>query len=260
MTNKTDVWKILATVVLTCWFAEPLFAQSIEVESADTQRWFQYSYQNKLSDDWSFTWNTGYQGLWKSEIEDSRWERYYLSSSFSYRYHPRLNFNLGSGLYYTTRPVSSDLTEFRTWLGATAYWPDSLGQVRRFVLTHRLRLEQRFTRSSGTSSWPMNSRARYRMSTAIAINRKELEPGAFYLYLGSEWFANLDQDDESFFSNRSQYSVGIGWLTTSKWKIEMRYSKANSRDSETENYHLSDKIIELRVKTTLRIRDRMKEH
>ena len=232
----------------------------INVEPASTQLWWQYSYQNRLSENWSFTTQSGYRNLWESQVVNDDWDRFHISSAFSYRRHPRLNFDLGSGLFYTTRPVGSDLTEFRTWQGATAYWPDSPGRFRRFVLTHRFRLEQRFSRQSGTSSWDTNWRGRYRISTSVAINRKELEPGAFYVYMGGEVFADLDDDHSRFVSDRNRFSIGLGWLTTKSWTVEARYSYQNSRDAATRDFRLTDRIVELRVKTTLRVRDRMKEH
>ena len=252
---------LLLTTGAGCWFfASPASAQNLDIEPANTQLWWHYSYQNRVSENWSYMNASGYRNLWESQVVDDAWDRFHISSEFSYRKNSRLNFDLGSGLYYTTRPVGSDLVEFRTWQGATVYWPDSPARFRRFVLAHRFRLEQRSMRQTGTSSWDMNSRARYRMSTAIAINRKELEPGAFYLYLGGELFADQNDDDSRLVSDRNQFSIGLGWLTTKSWTLEARYTFQNSRDSATSDFHFMARIVELRVRTTLRIRDRMKEH
>lgn len=252
---------LIATFFACCFFAPPASAQDPEIESTDTQLWWQYSYQNRLSENWSYTTASGYRNLWESQDEDDAWDRFHISSAFSYRKNSRLNFDLGSGLYYTTRPVGSDLAELRTWQGATVYWPDSPGRFKRFVLTHRFRLEQRFTRQTGTSSWDMNSRARYRISTAIAINRKELEPGAFYAYLGGELFADLTDDNSRLISDRNRVSIGLGWLTTKKWTVEAIYAYQQNGDTALSgDFSLTDRIFELRVKTTLKIVDRMKAH
>jgi hypothetical protein len=145
--------------------------------------------------------------------------------------------------------------------GATVYWPDSPGQVKRFVLAHWFRLEQRFTRQTGAPSWDVNSRARYKRSTAIAINRKEIEPGAFYGYLSGELFADLSDDNSRLVSDCNRVSIGLGWLTTKKWTVETLYTYQQNRDtSGTGDFRLTDRIVELRVKTTLRILARMKEH
>ncbi len=254
---------LIATFSAGCFFAPPVSAQDTEIESEDTQLWWQYSYQNSLSENWSVSVDSGYRNLWESEdeSEDVTWDRFHVSSDFSYRKNPRLNFDFGSGVYYTTRSALSDLAEVRTWQGATVYWPDSLGRVKRFVLTHRFRLEQRFTRQTGTSSWDLNSRARYKLSTAIAINRKELEPGAFYVYLSGEVFADLSDDNSRLVSDRNRFSIGLGWLTTKNWTVEARYTHQENRDTAVSgDFRLTDRIVELRVKTTLRILDRMKAH
>jgi len=98
------------------------------------------------------------------------------------------------------------------------------------------------------------------MSTTVAINRKDLEPGAFYLYLGAEFFANLNDDDSRLVSDRNRCSISLGWLTTRKWTLELRYSCPENRDTATGDFRLTDEIVEVRVNTTLRIRDRMKAH
>jgi hypothetical protein len=252
---------LMATFFVCSFFAAPVSAQDTETESADTQFWYQYSYQNRLSENWSFSIDSGYRNLWESKVEDVDWDRLHISSDFSYRKNSRLNFDLGSGVYYTTRSALSNLAEFRTWGGATVYWPDSIGRIRRFVLTHRFRLEQRFSRQSGTSNWDFNSRARYKLSTVIAINRKELEPGAIYAYLGGELFADLGDDNSGLVTDRNRFSIGLGWLTTKKWTVEALYTYQQNRDTAvTGDFRLTDRIVELRIKTTLKILDRMKAH
>ncbi len=107
----------------------------------------------------------------------------------------------------------------------------------------------------------MNSRVRYRISTAIAINRKELEPGAFYAYLGGELFADLTDDNSRLISDRNRVSIGLGWLTTKKWTVEAIYAYQQNGDTAVSgDISITDRIFELRVKTTLKIVDRMKAH
>ena len=257
---------LLLAVVFSCgFFAQPASAQSTDIESEDTQLWLQYAYHDRFAENWSVLIDSEYRNLWESgsvdEGEDDDWDRFQISSAFSYRKNSRLNFDLGTGVYYTTRPVDSDLLEFRTWEGATVYWPDSRGRFRRFVLAQRFRLEQRFTRETGTSSWDLDSRARYKLSTAIAINRKDLEPGAFYTYLGGELFADLGEDDSRLITDRSRFSIGLGWLATKQLTLEARYTLQNNVDTAaSSDFTLTDRIVELRVKTTLRVRDFMKAH
>jgi len=241
----------------------PVLAQVVGfgVEEADTQLWLQYAYQRKIAEKWSLTTDLGYRDLWQSPTSNEGWDRWHFRGNFSYRQHPRLNFELGSGVFHTPRPSDvADLSEIRTRQGMTVFWPDSPDRVRRFVLAHRLRLEQRFTTQSGEDDWDYASRARYRMSTKIALNRKELEVGAFYTFLSAELFAPIDKDSSRLLTDRKRLTVGLGWVISPQWDAELRYVRQENKDTISRNFELSDNIVEFRVRTQIRIRDRMKEH
>jgi hypothetical protein len=251
--------RFLLLVVIGLW-VQVATAKSIDIEPADSQFALQLERKQGISDNWSFWVNTGYKRMWESPLGHGEWKSGHLASSFSYRKNARLNFDLGSGFYYTSRARTEDLSELRTWVGATAYWPDSPGYVRRFVLTHRLRFEQRFFRLSSSGDRSFGSRARYRISTAIAINRKQIEPGAFFSFLSAEFFANFDQNNATLFNDRNQFSAGLGWMSPSKWTLELRMTRQEVKDTSTGDFRITDMIYTFRVKSTVRIRDLMKAH
>ncbi len=85
------------------------------------------------------------------------------------------------------------------------------------------------------------------MSTAINVNRKKLEPGAFCACVGDEVFANLNDDHSRIVSDRNRFSIGLGWLATDSWSVEARNSYQNTRDAATSDFHLTDCIIEMRM-------------
>ena len=91
-------------------------------EPADTQLWLQYQRNQRINEKWSFVADTGYRKMWESPVGHDDWTRWHLRSAFFYKQNSRLNFELGSGLFYTDRPARHDLTEIRTWQGATIYW------------------------------------------------------------------------------------------------------------------------------------------
>jgi len=49
----------LTGVLAVISVAPPVTAQTADIESANTQLWWQYSFQNRLSENWSFTWDSG---------------------------------------------------------------------------------------------------------------------------------------------------------------------------------------------------------
>ncbi len=186
------------------------------------------------------------------------WQRYHLRSNFSYNINPRVNFDFGLGGFYTTVGSVRDTTEIRSWAGTTFFWPDSPGNFRRFVLAHRLRYELRFFRESGGSDWFIGSRVRYRISTMIALNREQMEDGAFYITISAELFADITDDDVELFHHRNRLMVGLGWVTSPRWILELRYVYQRSKDSFTNRLELTDKILEFRVKTSVSVINLMK--
>ena len=104
------------------------------------------------------------------------------------------------------------------------------------------------------------TRGRYRIATSIAINRNQVEPGAIYFLTSAEVFANLSEKDQELFHNRTRVTAGLGWVTASKWILELRYIRQDSRDSISGQLEITDKIVEFRVRTSVRIRDLMKAH
>ena len=149
-----------------------------------------------------------------------------------------------------------DLFELRLWQAATLDWPDSLGKWRRFVFSHRLMLEERFTK---TTDWESTVRLRYRFATTYPINKYSLEPGAFYAPLNVEFFYTPGDDDvQELFSEQARVTAGLGYVLNQTWSVELRYTRQRSRDTITEEIHTTDNIFDLRFRTSIRIRDLLK--
>jgi hypothetical protein len=140
----------------------------------------------------------GYKELTSPDRYFGEWNKSYINADGSYDLGEHFRVDGGVGLYYTYQPEDDDTFEFRLWQGATAFWPDIPGSVRRLVFTHRLRLEERFTNPDG---WDFAMRLRYRLDTKIPINKYTVEHGAFYVPLAAEFFGH------GIFQ-RSQQNVG----------------------------------------------------
>ena len=177
------------------------------------------------------------------------------SGGVSYDVSKRIRFEGGLGLYYTYRPELKDTFETRLWQAATLDWPDSLGVVRRYVLSHRFRLEERFMR---TGDWSFALRFRYRLAFGFALNRYTIEPGAFYIPVKAEFFVPLGDDVEELFAERARYSVGLGYVFDKAWTLELRYARQEIRDTIGANFRTTDHFIELRLKSSFRIIDLLK--
>ena len=167
----------------------------------------------------------------------------------------RIRLECGFGLYYTYRPDLEDTFETRLWQAATLDWPDSPGVVRRYVLSHRFRLEERFQK---TGDWGFALRLRYRLAFAFPINRYTVEPGAFFVPLKAEFYVPLGDDVEELFAKRARYTVGLGYVLNTSWTIELRYAWQQQRDTIGADLRTTDQFIEFRIKSSFRITDLLK--
>jgi hypothetical protein len=243
------LWAVLVVLAVA-------FSAYGQEEDAPTQLWMSYNHQQKVGERKRVFGTLGYEELLSKERFFGEWTRLYVKAGGSYDLGKRFRVTAGAGAYYTYHPEETDdLFEFRLWQEGTAYWPDSAGLVRRFVLTHRLRLEERFTESDG---WGFAMRIRYRLETKIPLNRYTLEPRSFYLPLAIEFFADLGDEAPEFFGSRNRASVGLGYVINQTWTVDLRYHRQASRSTIDDEFKTSGDVIDFTVKTSVRIRDLVK--
>jgi hypothetical protein len=249
-TCRTVSWVLVLVAV-----AAPVMSQ----DTADTSSefWFAYQYERKLSDHFKFSGSLGNKESMSSWLFLDDWSRFYLTGAAFHDLNSRLRLAGGLGLYQTFSPEVDDTFEVRLWQQATVYWPDSAGLLRRFVLTHRLKLEERFTHSG---DWGLAIRFRYRLATSIPLNTYDLETGSFYVPLAAEFFADVGEEAPEVFAATSRLSAGIGYVLNEKWTIDLRYTRQASRDTVVDGFDTSSHIINFTVRTSIRIKDLLKSH
>ena len=228
-----------------------------EINETDTQIRVRYQYQQLVKERIRAFGTVRYDELLGSDAVLGNWNRLVSTGGVSYDLSSRFRLEGALGLYYTWRPAVEDLFEFRLWQAATFDWPDSLGKWRRYVFSHRLMLEERFTK---TTDWEFTVRLRYRLATVFPINKYSLEPGALYAPLNVELFTTPGNDVQELFSEQARVTAGLGYVLNQTWSVELRYTRQRSRDTITEEIHTTDNIFDLRFRTSIRIRDLLKTH
>ena len=226
-----------------------------ETNKIDTQIRVKYQYQQLVKERIRAFGMVRYDELLGSDAVLGKWNQLATSGGVSYDLSPRVRLEGALSLYYNWRPLVEDLFEVRLWQAVTLDWPDSLGKWRRFFFSHRLMLEERFSR---TTDWEFAARLRYRLATTYPINRYSLEPGAFYAPLSVELFATPGEDTQELFSEQARVTAGLGYVLNKTWSVELRYTRQRSRDTITDDVRTTDNIIELRFRTSIRIRDLLK--
>jgi len=233
--------------------AVPAVAQ--EIDESDTQAWVQYEYQFKLGKKWRGSWDLGYRELMSTEDVLGEWSRLHTRGNFTYVYSKRVAFDCGVGGYYTFSENLSDLFELRTWQGAIVFWPKGRLAGRELDIQHRFRLEQRWTDQRDSDRTDFGLRSRYRLAAFIPLNQPTIGEKAWYVPLMGEAFGDLGGDAPDYFAERLRLTVGLGYVLSSNWTLEFRYTAQKARDTVLDRFTTTDHIFDLRIRTAVPLRD-----
>lgn len=233
--------------------AVPAAAQG--ADDTNTQISLGYEYRRLVKEKLRGFGTLEYEELYDADRLFGDQNKLTTTGGVSYDLGKRIRVEGGLGLYYTYRPVSQDTFETRLWQAATFDWPDSPGLVRRYVLQHRFRLEERFQKAG---DWSFAVRLRYRLSFKFPINTYTLQPGGFYLPLKAEFYIPLGSEVQELFAKQARYSAGLGYVFNKSWTAELRYARQESRDTIGADVETTDHFIELRLKSSFRIVDLVK--
>lgn len=229
--------------------------QADGTDRSDTLGWIEYQYRQQVRDNLRGSLGLGYRELISTEDRLSAWSRTHLRGDIVYSRSPRLSFEVGLGGYYTSQEQRGNLFEIRTWLGARALWPEMRSTKRRFSLRHLLRFEQRWLDRSGESGTEFGLRLRYRIGVGIPLNSSVIGAKTLYLPLGGEIFYDIGDETAEFLAARVRLGTGLGYVFGDNWALEFRYMAQRSRDTILNQFTITDHIFDLRIRTTLRIRD-----
>ena len=242
------LWTVLLAVLATV----PAYGQE---DDTPTFLWLSYRHQHKVGERARVFTSLGYEEQMSREDFWGEWNKLYVTGGASYDLGNRFRIAGGIGAYYSFLSDADDLLELRLWQEGTAFWPDSPGKVRRWVLTHRLRLEERLTESD---TWAFMLRLRYRLDTKIPLNTYTLEPGSVYIPLAGELFADLSGETAGYFSEKNRLSVGLGYVLNQTWTVDLSFHREGARTTGEEDFKVSSNVIDIKFKTSVRIRDLVK--
>lgn len=258
MPNTIGRPSIAAPLVLFCVLisvAAPAPADADDSSETDNFGRLSYDYRRKINDRLRGFGRLRYEELLDRDRLFGDYNKISTTGGVSYDVSKRVRLEAGLGLYYTYFPETTDTFETRLWQSATLDWPNSLGIVRRFVLSHRFRLEERF---QNFGDWSFNLRFRYQLAFSIPINCYTLEPGAFYVPVKAEFFMPLGDEAEQYFADRARYAAGVGYVINKTWSAALTYTRQESRNTVGADLQISGNYIEFKVKTVFRIVDLLK--
>ena len=92
---------------------------------------------------------------------------------------------------------------------------------------HRYRLEQRWLEREGRTDY--STRARYRLQVTVPLNRRAMEPGAYFLNFYDEIFLNLGET-RAFDQNRLYGAGGYQFSDASNLQLGLLWQARSTRD------------------------------
>jgi hypothetical protein len=70
-----------------------------------------------------------------------------------------------------------------------------------------------------------------------------------------EAFGDLGGDAPDYFAERLRLTVGLGYVLSSNWTLEFRYTAQKARDTVLDRFTTTDHIFDLRIRTAVPLRD-----
>jgi hypothetical protein len=244
-------WQTLSVLV----FAMAALVSGQEIDDDPTQLWLSYQHQHKVAERVRAFGTLGYKELTSTERFFGEWTRLFIRVGASYEVSSKFRLAGAFDVHYTYQPESDDFFEVRPWQEAKLFWPERNGWLRRFVLVHRIRLEERFL-DSGEEDFQW--RLRYRLGTKISLNTHDVKPRSVYLLLAAEYFADLGSETSERFTDEGRASIGLGYVSSPAWIFDLRYHRQRSRVTVAEDFRTNDHVIDFSVRTSVRILDLIK--
>jgi hypothetical protein len=195
----------------------------------------------KLDDYWSYNQDFGYQ----HSYETPTFKRFSLRSQINRELKGSWSLHGGMNFFYKINEIDNNAIEIRPWVGAMLRWP----YFWRFNFSQYLRIEQRIEHTFGVNDWDNNIRVRYKISSNVPINHRDLIDKTLYGVIAYEYFSVSFGDDIRFTTAAThRFDLGFGYRHNPKSRYEVLVLTFNSRDEDTEQYSFSSFILFLKYK------------
>ena len=179
-------------------------------QASNLGSWYSYLGTYKVAKRWNIQANT--QLRFYNIMGD--WDQYLLRIGTNYSLDKAGNYQAGLGMdywynesYIDNTDKKFDYNEFRIYEQLVVK-----SNIKRFYFQHRYRLENIFRENQD-----LRFRFRYMLQVKMALNKKRITPGAFYIGLINETWINANGPTD-FDRHWLQYT--LGYNLNNKWTFE----------------------------------------
>ncbi|MBB4078816.1 hypothetical protein GGR28_001433 [Lewinella aquimaris] len=217
--------------VLPLLFVLPLSAQNDDQLGA----WYMYFYNHSFGED--SQWGIQGDAQYRNFNLGGDLEQLLLRSGITYApTDAGITFTLGYANITTGTQGDSDVNTGESRVYQEALFPQRIGG--RFLLTHRLRYEQRWVEGQD-----LRTRYRYNLFLNVPLNDTELGRGTAYLALYNELFINGQRDigggrSVQFFDRNRTY-LGVGYGLRDNLRTQLGWMRQTTGDRGKDQLQVS---------------------
>lgn len=209
-----------------------LFYSQDKTTSYSDQYWLQYYGQYEINSKWTFLGDGGIR------MKNACKEKAATLGRIGIQYKINKSFSVAAGGAYFSQYINDKISreEWRGW--QEIFYKHSF---KRFYLSHRIRLEERWFHSLATQKDNFNFRSRYRFYFTVPINHSKMQANTVFFIGGDEFFVNFgDQITYNFDQNRA--IAGIGYKLNESLMINLTYVYQYAQRNTAINFERTDLI------------------
>lgn len=185
--------------------------------SHNNQQWIQYYNRSRLSEKVTLLYDGSIR--WKDSFINFGQLLLRTGCTHSFHKNKSISAGLASVLFYNDNRPSS--LEFRIWQEIS-----SQKEVKRFYISSRLRLEERFFKKiihNKLCDNSFNYRARFRLYATIPLNHAIITAKTISINVGNEIFINFGKEIRYNTFDNNRILGGISYQINKSWSVNLNY-------------------------------------
>ena len=248
----TTLQSMLRTYLI--FFQSVLAVLSVYAQEEDKDLTVNRQFWTDFNQKYEFNEKSGVSGfLGYRSISPNVYDKWVLSGTYDIRNNRGLaflklkkplvsSFHLGGGLFYTDNKDEKNNFEFRMSQGLKFFIP-----LMKFIpIQNYFRIEERFQKTFGGSSWNTSVRLRYRVATVIEWEKRLFAFNkGMYIPVNVEFFYSLSE--AKIFNDVIRISPGVGYKLNDEWRAELYFSYHYTNNTSEQQDGSNDFVVRLRI-------------
>lgn len=212
--------------------------QTARITDRNLLGWYVYNGDYLLSPKWQV--HTEYQ--WRRIDFVRTWQQSLARAGLGYQVSEKIQVGAGYTHFttfpYGEHPVAGGGVPSREHrLHQQVQWADTVGRV---LLSHRIRLEQRWLGQAAESNprqitgWAFQHRVRYQLQAEVPLKGPTLDDKELYLTGFDELFMGFGRNVENNVFNQNRILVGLGYQVNDQFQLELGYLNQITQHAEAD--------------------------